>query len=189
MPYDTGYPWLVKDSVVFLDEYLEKNKNSTVLEFGAGGSTLWFAPRVKKIYSIEGSLNWSTKLRPQLPDNVELIHKKVPYYDLCKDFESESFDVILIDGRDRIKCFERCLRLVKPGGVLMLDNSERARYWLPITKMDQLRGSRILRRGGWPYDKNGGMEGWTTTTARGPDYTGTFDYDGWTTTWWIKDKA
>ena len=44
-------PWVVAESVYKLDEILEPD--DVVLEFGAGGSTLFFAARCKKVYIIE----------------------------------------------------------------------------------------------------------------------------------------
>ena len=187
MPYETEYPWLVKDAVVFLDEFL-KDREATVLEFGAGCSTLWFSSRVKKIHSVEASLRWIHKIEKKVEgspsDNVRLIHRKGSCYDICDTFPDESFDLVLIDARDRVKCFNKSVRLIKPGGVLMLDNSERKRYWSALS--DALTGSRLKRRGQCPYKKI--LPTWESFSATGPDYAGGFNYPGWETTWWVRPR-
>jgi hypothetical protein len=43
-------------------------------------------------------------------------------------FPDSFFDLISVDGRARPSCLIHAVRKVKPGGALMLDNSERSRY-------------------------------------------------------------
>ena len=123
-------PWLVQESIDFLKEYL--TPESHVLECGAGGSTIWMLDTigVDRLVSLEHDENWATAVRSAVPDNssLELRTCPLPYHHLLKDYGDEEFDFILIDGRDRILCIEACRRLIKPGGYLMLDNSERERY-------------------------------------------------------------
>jgi len=132
-------PWLANGANNFLLSYL--NKDSYVLEFGMGLSTIWFANNVKKIVSIEHNKNWFSKISYALSkcDNVELIlHETnvVPGTDLIEDcysveiekFPDEFFDLVLVDGRNRVNCFKKADRVLKTGGYMMLDNSERGCY-------------------------------------------------------------
>lgn len=50
------------------------------------------------------------------------------YSDFILQFEDESFDFVLIDGRARRTCALNAMPKVKSGGLLVLDNSERNRY-------------------------------------------------------------
>ncbi len=43
-------------------------------------------------------------------------------------FETDFFDVILVDGRARPSCIQQSLPKLKSGGLLVLDNAERAYY-------------------------------------------------------------
>ena len=52
-------PWLVPESILFLDKWLQKNMHG--FEFGSGRSTKWFTNRVSFYYSVEGNLEWYNK--------------------------------------------------------------------------------------------------------------------------------
>ena len=164
-------PWLTTGSIEFLEQYFLENKNPKVLEFGSGSSTVWFAQRTKNLTSIEHNENWHDIVKKKLSEmdntTVNLILKERPYDSICSQFSTETFDLILVDGRDRIRCIKAAIHLLKPGGVMMLDNSNRARY---------KEAYRL-------------MKPWKCTKAKqdGKDACG-FRLPGWTTTWWIKPK-
>jgi hypothetical protein len=47
------------------------------------------------------------------------------------DYDDETFDLVVVDGRARPSCGKHARPKVKPGGYLILDNSERATYsWI-----------------------------------------------------------
>ncbi|MHC1790472.1 O-methyltransferase [Solidesulfovibrio sp.] len=50
------------------------------------------------------------------------------YADAILDFPEGSFDFVLIDGRARVECALNALSRVRPGGFLLLDNSEWEKY-------------------------------------------------------------
>jgi len=50
------------------------------------------------------------------------------YVKSIDQFPDNYFDVVLVDGRARPACFRRAERHVKPGGMIILDNSDRKRY-------------------------------------------------------------
>ena len=43
-------------------------------------------------------------------------------------YPNEHFDLVFVDGRARASCIIHAIKKIKPGGYLMLDNSERAHY-------------------------------------------------------------
>ena len=43
-------------------------------------------------------------------------------------YPDQSFDFVLVDGRARVACVKRALAKIKPGGAIMLDNSDRPAY-------------------------------------------------------------
>lgn len=51
-------PWLVFGSIDFLEDWLQKDMK--MLEYGSGGSTLFFAKRVDTVYSVEHDPEWFT---------------------------------------------------------------------------------------------------------------------------------
>ncbi|MDB5255741.1 MAG: FkbM family methyltransferase, partial [Chitinophagaceae bacterium] len=48
----------------------------------------------------------------------------------CRAIEmlQKKYDVVIVDGRDRNQCLEQGIQSLKPGGVVILDNSERSKY-------------------------------------------------------------
>jgi len=162
-------PWLTEGAIEFLDDYFKKKPNAKVLEFGSGASTIWFAKKTKNFVSIEHDAKWyrtiNSKLKAMGAWQVKYRYIPLPYYEVCDNFENEHFDLIVVDGRDRVKCIEKAIRILKEGGILMLDNSERKRY---------NRAYELMRK--WPlYEEE----------QKKPDSCG-FWYRGWKTSWWIK---
>ena len=47
------------------------------------------------------------------------------YATTIREFPDESFDLVFVDGRVRPSCIANALAKVRPGGNLMLDNSDR----------------------------------------------------------------
>lgn len=122
-------PWFA----VALTRFLERNitKETDILEIGAGGSTVWLAKRAKSIRSYEHDSRWYALVQSKLKDtglgNCELIHDP-NYPELGIKENSREFDMIIIDGRGRVKSIKTTYQLLRPGGYLMLDDSERTRY-------------------------------------------------------------
>lgn len=163
-------PWITEGAIGFLDEFFETHENPKVLEFGCGASTHWLAKRTDQLTSIEHTHWWVRKLKSVLrrdpaANAADLRQVNRPYYWICDEFEDESFDLILVDGRNRKGCIAHFISKLKPGGVLMLDNSEREQYFAVFPLMD-----------GWECDSFVQVE---------PDSCN-FIYPGWETRWWIK---
>ncbi|MFZ4099898.1 MAG: hypothetical protein ACOYKZ_06200 [Chlamydiia bacterium] len=156
-------PWYVPKAVAFLDNFLIEHPDSQVLEFGAGGSTIWLASRAGHVLSIEHNKKWWSGILERLTflglrDKVDLRLMAPPYYTVCADMPDNFFDVIIVDGRNRKGCISHSIDLLKPGGVLILDNSDRVYYHAVF----------------------GLMEGWQT------DY----GLSGkWETRWWFKPQV
>jgi predicted O-methyltransferase YrrM len=122
-------PWLGVDAIEKLRNIL--NITSHVLECGAGASTLWMASRVAKIVSFEHNPEWVQAVKKELKarnhTNVEVVFD-IDYPKTGIKNIVGLFDVVIIDGRGRVKGIETGFPFVLPGGYLILDNSNRARY-------------------------------------------------------------
>lgn len=57
------------------------------------------------------------------------------YFNALDDFAPQFFDYILVDGRARPECVFTSVSKLKSGGLLVLDNSERARYSIVFDKL------------------------------------------------------
>jgi predicted O-methyltransferase YrrM len=146
-------PWITFRAIDWLDAYLKPDMN--VFEYGAGGSTLYLAKRVRNVISVEHDESFhqlvSNILSKRTIRNCQLmLHKAEPCEESGRDFASyqgkyqglcfesyvkaidaypdRSFDLVLVDGRARMACVKRALAKIKPGGAMMLDNSDRPSY-------------------------------------------------------------
>jgi hypothetical protein len=139
-PTDLELPWFSYAAIDFLDGYLKPHM--TVCEYGSGGSTLFFARRVKRVFSIEDNLQWfnliSDRLRDKSVGNVTL--KLCPFdfknpvgfedSEYLHSLPEEQFDVIVVDGSEewtRIRpiCFEKAQTRIKNNGIIVVDDSWR----------------------------------------------------------------
>lgn len=163
-------PWITHKAVLFLYQFIKTHPNAKVLEFGSGSSTIWFAQRTKNLVSVEHSAQWFDEVGKILTANpkcstVKRIFHKIPYYSVCEGFADNYFDLILVDGRNRNGCIKHAIRILKHGGVLMLDNAERPYYQPGIKLLASWKG--------------------ISTDQPDPDSCG-FTYPGWKTNWYIK---
>lgn len=131
-------PWITAGSRRLLEGLLRPD--DVVLEFGAGGTTPWFARRAAKVVSVEAFPRWYRPLRAELDaagvGNVDLHlvsadelgyetpQHRAAYVGVAPELEPGSVDVVFVDGEYRDECAARGLRLLAPGGFLVLDNAE-----------------------------------------------------------------
>jgi hypothetical protein len=111
-------PWLSPDAIAFLASILEPE--FSVIEHGSGGSTLWFAQRVKLVRAYESDPDWQMVVKAQAPANVSFTGKR-----------RRDYDLLLIDGepvQDRSKWITEAPRIVRNGGWVVLDNANRPEY-------------------------------------------------------------
>jgi len=124
-------PWIVPEALKLLTRLVKSDFK--VFEWGSGGSTIWFARQCKEVISVEHIGHWfRTVLRWLANDNLEntklVFAPKKPYHiyaDVILKYPDKYFDLIFVDGERsaRIRCIENALPKLKPGGVLLLDNS------------------------------------------------------------------
>ncbi len=139
-PLDLEIPWFPYAAIDFLEGFLKPDME--VFEYGSGGSTLFFAKRVKSVQSIEDNPKWydlvSKRLAEKGISNVSL--KLAPFdFKNPEGFSQSEYlhalperplDVIVIDGSEewtkvRPVCFELAERRIKRGGIIVVDDSWR----------------------------------------------------------------
>lgn len=124
-------PWM---TYPFIDFIKPKLKNSfEVFEYGCGNSTLFFADRVNSVMSVEHDKGWFRSMLKIIPDNVELLYQSLEYGgEYCQACINQKiqFDIVIIDGRDRVNCTKYLLssRALKEDGIIVFDNSDRIDY-------------------------------------------------------------
>ncbi len=139
-PLDLEIPWFSYAAIDFLDKYLTPHMK--VCEYGSGGSTIFFAKRVKSVFSIENDPKWfdlvNARVAAQSLPNVKIELHPFDFKDTKGFIHSaylhaipdERFDVIVVDGMEewtqvRPICFEKAEARVKPGGIIVVDDSWR----------------------------------------------------------------
>ena len=122
-------PWVTYSFIDFIKERLKKQH--TIFEFGSGNSTYFYAKYAGIVVSVEHDKEWYDKIVKTKPENAELI-----YCELVRDGDycrvpiklEETFDIIIVDGRDRVNCCKQAVKAVSANGVIVLDDSEREVY-------------------------------------------------------------
>lgn len=120
-------PWITYPCLAFLQHRVTRQME--VFEFGSGNSTLWWAARVAAVVSCEHDESWYKTMKSQVGPNVRLELRRLGegYAAFVEQFRGR-FQVIVIDGRDRVTCMKKSPVALAPDGVIILDNSERAEY-------------------------------------------------------------
>ncbi len=122
-------PWFTYPMISFLNGKIQSN--FTVFEYGSGNSTLWWSKQVSSLTSCEHELEWYNFLKERIPSNVKYIHCELDYGgQYCKTIlgYKDRFNIIVIDGRDRVNCAKNSLEALKDDGVIIWDNSDREKY-------------------------------------------------------------
>ncbi|MEJ7595388.1 MAG: hypothetical protein WKF77_28045 [Planctomycetaceae bacterium] len=96
---------------------------------GLGMSTIWYAKHAGEVFSVEDYRPWYDKVSKiidsKLLGNVtyRFAENESEYAAFMSD-DASGFDLVVIDGSCRSKCMSHAVHLVKPGGILYLDNSD-----------------------------------------------------------------
>jgi len=139
-PLDLEIPWFSYAAIDFLEDFLKPDM--TVCEYGSGGSTFFFARRTRSVISIEDNPVWhrlvSDRLARHSVRNVQLELRPFDFKNptgfensgYLNAIPNDRFDVIVVDGSEewtqvRPICFEKAEGRIKPGGIIVVDDSWR----------------------------------------------------------------
>lgn len=126
---ESGHPWLTPGAVQYLVNHLQRS--FTVLEIGAGGSTVFFARRCQSVLSLESDEMWREAVTSELGkrgfNNAEIVltTDQAAIEEFVRGRQDEGFDVILVDpkaGFDRGRLIRLCRPKLKPRGLMIVDN-------------------------------------------------------------------
>lgn len=125
---------MAHEEIQILDDLIEKHQPEICLEWGSGGSTIYFPNKhdcIKRWVSIEHDYTWVDALKSQMELNksVDLRHGTQEdglYLNWAMDMK---FDFILIDGIMRLECMAfASTYCMNPGAIVVLHDSGRAEY-------------------------------------------------------------
>ncbi len=122
-------PWMNYQVVHFLNERL--HGGLSLFEYGSGYSTRYYASRVGHVTSVEHHPEWYRTVEAMKPDNVELIFQDTEVPDAYCGTVARSgkqYDVVIVDGQERVRCLTYALSSLSSAGVIILDDSLRESY-------------------------------------------------------------
>jgi hypothetical protein len=152
-PLETRIPWLPHPMVTYLDKHMARD--SSVFEYGGGGSTLWLAERVRRVITVEHDAEWFARIEQEIRqrgyDNCTVLLRPPgagpparlqagieyssvaggdfeEYVKVIDDLPDSSLDVVIVDGRSRAACLIHAAPKIRRGGMLILDDANRKRY-------------------------------------------------------------
>lgn len=137
-------PWISYPAIELLAQRVPAD--AVVFEYGCGNGTPWWAARVARIEACESDEAWQRRISTQLPASAKVTlipEDRNGRYCRAAQEARGPFDIIVVDGRDRVNCVEQSVACLSPRGVLVLDNSDRAEYGAAFTFM-AARGFRNL---------------------------------------------
>ena len=140
-------PWVVFEAADWLRETIKPGWR--IFEWGSGGSTTFFLANKCWTTTVEHDDAWATRVAGYiLPRDLQrqwelkLIHPVQSVKPVAKSLRApgcffaytytvtvhDDLDLVFVDGRARNHCAALAAPRIKPGGWLVLDNSDRADY-------------------------------------------------------------
>ncbi len=143
------YPQMQPQEIAVIEKILLSFKHSVdVLEWGSGGSTVYFTEFLQKHgadytwLSLEYNKEWYEKVFHAVKDdsrtslvlfdvgNTKLKQNDLPMNEYVNYPRAlgKKYDFILVDGRKRRRCLLEARQLLKPGGRVILHDARRTYY-------------------------------------------------------------
>jgi predicted O-methyltransferase YrrM len=152
-------PWIVPAAVGWLRRRIRSDW--LVLELGAGRSTPWLARRAGRVVSLEDNEFWHGWTRERLEQeglaNVDLRLRPVETFPSeIESFEDPAFEIVVLDFLEapvvtRIDALKPAMKKVRPGGYLLLDDSDRPGYAEAFALLAGWRFRKFIGvKDGWP---------------------------------------
>jgi hypothetical protein len=135
------HPWIAPGAIRWLEENFPDGGRG--FEWGSGRSTLWFGRRLSSLTSIESDAVWYEKVLQQVSNaglsHVQLRHIPLEHPDAgtyafdypvlpanaaaVNEVPDASLDLVIVDGWYRPVCARAALPKLKPGALLLIDNT------------------------------------------------------------------
>ena len=122
-------PWVTYSFIDFIKERINNTQN--IFEYGSGSSTIFYAKKAGTVTSVEHDKGWFDMVKNTSPANAEMIFCKLEKngeYSKKASLLNKKFEIIIVDGRDRVNCCKHSVDALSSDGVIVLDDSEREVY-------------------------------------------------------------
>lgn len=118
-------PWISYDARAIIERFLQPGHS--VLEFGSGMSTVWYAQHAGSVVSIEDYEPWRQVVAGLVVPFANVDYRfgegRDAYIGQAPD---RLYDLIMIDGSWRLDCAQFAVGHLREGGMIYLDNSDKA---------------------------------------------------------------
>lgn len=116
-------PWYTYPAVEYFRQL--DVQGFTIFEFGCGNSSLFWARKQAKVWSVEHDPHWYEIFAAQASQLQGLALRQDKHAYSAAVMEPEVlFDIIIIDGAWRNECLQHALNCLHPGSIIILDNSD-----------------------------------------------------------------
>jgi hypothetical protein len=164
-PLSLGMPWWSFGAVDAVKDFIRPDME--VFEFGSGGSSIFLAPRSRRVTCVEDSEIWSDLVRKEAEvqglKNLDVLTRPYDFgraeqfgdSDYLRAICGSLYDIIVVDGQEesvqvRPECFWTAEDYIKPGGVIVVDDSWRYPQLKAMNKAkrwNDYKGVGFCRRG------------------------------------------
>ena len=139
-------PWYTYPAIEYISQFDYSRKK--VFEYGTGYSSMYWAKRALKVISIEDKPEWFDKFAKEFsaPNwQMRYCDEKQGYEDTVFA-DGDKYDVIIIDGKRRAECAACAVKVLKKGGMIILDDSDRINTSLEYAgAVKNLREANLLQ--------------------------------------------
>lgn len=130
--------------------------DKVIMEWGGGASTLWWAYKAIKVYSVDHNMEWFSKTEELLNMHslqYKVINCYVPTHEgdqtekrdwYVEINPSDKIDICIVDGVHRYECAEYAVKKLKPD-VLIIDNHQQDYVFICPSLDVLLEGVRMER--------------------------------------------
>lgn len=139
-------PWYTYPAIEYLSQFDYTEKK--VFEFGCGYSSLFWARRSQKVISIEDNLTYYDKWRVNFSEsNLDIRWRdEGEIYENAIFENPDLYDVIVVDGKRRVECSAAAVKKLAPGGMIILDDSDRINTSLEyVNSVEILRAANLIQ--------------------------------------------
>lgn len=122
-------PWMNYGIIDLLNDRLHRGLH--LFEYGSGNSTWYYAGKAASVTSIEHNRSWYEHVNSSKRDNVTIKYVDIDNLDAYTQAiqnQGKQFDVVIVDGRERVKCLQASAAGISEQGVIILDDSNRDHY-------------------------------------------------------------
>lgn len=150
-------PYMNDTEIVHLMKYI--SRNTDMLEVGGGTSTIFLSKFVKRLVTVEHNKKWGSEILNTLQRtrrNNWTIHIAEPNFPQQHPFQpaqpgqfdryinhlkslEETFNVILIDGRDRVRSVEATVDKLRKGGYMIIHDFWNRPKYHSVLNIPQLK--------------------------------------------------